>query len=147
MIAIAPLYVRSNGRKVVVTPAQPAGQAESGAPKQPYGLPVPPPGTVQRPAGISLCMIVKDEERFLEACLRTVVDVVDEVCVVDTGSTDRTVEIARSFGARLEHRSWRNDFAWARNEVLKLATKRWIFVLDADEELDAPSRAGLRAMR
>jgi glycosyltransferase involved in cell wall biosynthesis len=88
-------------------------------------------------------MIVKNEERFLEQCLRSVCDVVDEINIVDTGSTDRTVEIARSFGARIEHAEWRNDFGWARNESLKMATKRWIFQLDADEELLAESKSAL----
>jgi tetratricopeptide (TPR) repeat protein len=92
-------------------------------------------------------MIVKDEERFLATCLRSVAEYVDEICIVDTGSTDRTVEIAAAFGARVEHRAWRSDFAWARNEALALATKRWILVLDADEELDAPSRDVVRSLR
>jgi tetratricopeptide (TPR) repeat protein len=92
-------------------------------------------------------MIVKDEERFIEQCLRSVAPYVDEICVVDTGSTDRTIEIARAFGARVEHREWRHDFAWARNEALALATKRWTLVLDADEELDPTSHDALRALR
>ncbi|HEY8312729.1 MAG TPA: glycosyltransferase [Candidatus Baltobacteraceae bacterium] len=101
----------------------------------PFGLPVPPRDCVQKPAGLSLCMIVKDEERFLEQCLQSVAGMVDEINIVDTGSTDRTVEIAERFGARVEHRPWRNDFGWARNESLAMATKRWIIQLDADEEL------------
>jgi tetratricopeptide (TPR) repeat protein len=92
-------------------------------------------------------MIVKDEERFLEACLRSVAGSVDEICIVDTGSTDRTIEIAADFGARVVQREWRDDFAWARNEALALATKRWILVLDADEELDAASRDILQSLR
>ncbi len=92
-------------------------------------------------------MIVKNEERFLEACLASVSDVVDEINVVDTGSTDRTVEIARSFGANVIFREWRNDFGWARNESLALATRRWTLVLDADEEMTPDSLALLRALR
>jgi len=92
-------------------------------------------------------MIVKNEERFLEACLRSAAACVDEICIVDTGSTDRTLEIAAAFGARIEHRAWRNDFAWARNEALGMATKRWILVLDADEELDPDSRDVLQTQR
>jgi len=68
-----------------------------------FNLPVPP--AEQRPAGISLCMIVKNEERFLRACLASVSGVVDEINVVDTGSTDRTVEIAREFGAPARSRA------------------------------------------
>ncbi len=92
-------------------------------------------------------MIVKNEERFLEQCLRSAAATVDEICIVDTGSTDNTLEIAQRFGARIEHRVWRNDFAWARNEVLALASKRWILVLDADEELDSQAVAALRKLR
>jgi tetratricopeptide (TPR) repeat protein len=140
---MAPLYVRSNGH---------AGRASvprtrTAAYLPPFGLPSPEVGTTQLPAGISLCMIVKDEERFLEACLRSVAKHVDEICIVDTGSTDRTVEIAASFGARVLHRPWRDDFAWARNEAITMATKRWILVLDADEELDSASHDALRAVR
>src|ERR1700684_1232810 len=83
-----------------------------------FGLPPAPEDHEQLPEGISLCMIVKNEERFLEACLRSVEGIVDEINIVDTVSTDRTLEIAAKFGARIEHREWRNDFAWARNEVL-----------------------------
>jgi tetratricopeptide (TPR) repeat protein len=110
-------------------------------------LPHPPPGVVQKPPGISLCMIVKNEEQFLGQCLQSVAGLVDEINVVDTGSTDRTVEIAKSFGAIIEHRIWRDDFAWARNEALAMATKRWILVLDADEELNADSRELLIGMK
>ena len=88
-------------------------------------------------------MIVKNEERFLEQCLRSVADVADEICIVDTGSTDRTIEIARSFGANIIEREWRNDFAWARNEALKVATKRWVLMLDADEQLVPESKPAL----
>lgn len=102
---------------------------------------------VQKPAGVSLCMIVKNEERFLERCLASVADAVDEIIVVDTGSTDGTVEIAKRFGARVEHREWRDDFGWARNEAIALATRRWIFQLDADEELLPESKLALRAVK
>ncbi|HWT05391.1 MAG TPA: glycosyltransferase, partial [Xanthomonadales bacterium] len=112
-----------------------------------FNLPVPPPEREQLPAGISLCMIVKNEERLLAECLRSVCDVVDEINVVDTGSTDRTVEIARSFGANVIFREWRDDFGWARNESLALATRRWTLVLDADEEIAPESHALLRALR
>ncbi|HKU69056.1 MAG TPA: glycosyltransferase [Candidatus Baltobacteraceae bacterium] len=111
---------------------------------QPFGLVQPPPGWLQKPAGISLCMIVRDEEAFLERCLASVRGAVDEIVVVDTGSTDRTVDIAREFGARIEHREWRNDFAWARNEAIALARYRWILQLDADEELLEESKSALR---
>jgi len=85
---------------------------------------------------ISLCMIVKNEEEFLEQCLKSVQDVVDEMIIVDTGSTDRTVEIAESFGARVFHHEWQGSFSEARNYGLQFATCDWIFQLDADEELE-----------
>ena len=110
-------------------------------------LPVPSPEREQLPVGISLCMIVKNEERFLAECLASVKDVVDEINIVDTGSTDRTVEIAREFGANVIFREWRNDFGWARNEALKMATRRWTLVLDADEEIAPESLPQLRALR
>lgn len=101
----------------------------------------------QRAPGISLCMIVKNEERFLERCLRSAAGAVDEINVVDTGSTDGTLEIARRFGARIEEHPWTDDFADARNKSLAMATKRWILQLDADEELCDESLAELRALK
>jgi tetratricopeptide (TPR) repeat protein len=91
-------------------------------------------------------MIVKNEERFLRACLESVRDAVDEICIVDTGSTDGTRAIAEAFGARIVERPWRSDFAWARNEALSLATRRWILVLDADETLRPESVTALRTL-
>jgi glycosyltransferase involved in cell wall biosynthesis len=84
---------------------------------------------------ISLCMIVKNEEDCLERCLKSVRDHVDEIIIVDTGSTDKTVEIAERNGARVYHHPWENDFSKHRNQSLSYATGDWIFQLDADEEL------------
>ncbi len=92
-------------------------------------------------------MIVKDEERFLAQCLRSAADVVDEIIIADTGSTDRTIVIAKSFRATVIERAWRNDFSWARNESIAQATKRWIMFLDADEELTPDSKAAVRQLR
>lgn len=113
----------------------------------PFGLPPAAPGRVQKPAGISLCMIVKNEERYLERCLSSVAGVVDEINIVDTGSTDRTMEIARKFGARVEEHPWQDDFSAARNRSLAMARKRWILTLDADEELNADSVSHLQNLR
>jgi len=85
---------------------------------------------------LSLCIIVKNEEENLPACLKSVKDVVDQMVVLDTGSTDRTVEIAKRWGAQVEYFEWCNDFAIARNESLKYAQGDWILVLDADEHLN-----------
>lgn len=84
---------------------------------------------------ISLCMIVRDEARFLPACLRSVRDAVDEIVVVDTGSTDETPDIARRFGARVHAFPWSDDFSEARNRSLELATGKWILILDGDESI------------
>lgn len=86
---------------------------------------------------LSLCIIVKNEEGALPRCLGSVQGVADEMVVVDTGSSDRTPEIALAFGARVYSFAWCNDFAAARNESLKYAQGDWILVLDADEELKA----------
>jgi len=91
-------------------------------------------------------MIVRDEERFLAEALESVRGVVDEICIVDTGSQDRTPEIARSAGARVREIAWEDDFAKARNAALEMATRRWIFVLDADERLAPRSRDVLAAI-
>ncbi|MGR3301369.1 MAG: tetratricopeptide repeat-containing glycosyltransferase family 2 protein [Candidatus Scalindua sp.] len=85
---------------------------------------------------ISLCMIVKNEEEFLPRCLNSVANIVDEIIIVDTGSTDRTVEIAKSFGAKVFKHPWEGDFSKARNYSLKYATCDWILILDADCEVD-----------
>jgi tetratricopeptide (TPR) repeat protein len=92
---------------------------------------------------ISLCMIVKNEEKHLLNCLLSAYGVVDEICIVDTGSTDRTVQIAERLATRVEHRPWRDDFAWARNEALALATGDWILHLDADEVLTPEARQAI----
>ncbi len=92
-------------------------------------------GSVSRPS-ISLCMIVKNEEEFLPQCLESVKNHVDEMIVVDTGSTDRTVEIAESYGARVYHHPWENNFGKHRNQSIHYATGDWLLILDADEKID-----------
>lgn len=89
----------------------------------------------KRPPSLSLCMIVKNEERWLSACLASVKELVDEMVVVDTGSEDSTVDVAKSFGARVFHHAWNGDFSEARNHSLDYAVGDWILVLDADEKL------------
>ncbi|MEO1698142.1 MAG: glycosyltransferase [Planctomycetota bacterium] len=84
---------------------------------------------------ISLCMIARNEERFLAGCLESVRDVVDEMIVVDTGSTDATIDIARAAGARVLHSAWTDDFAAARNVGVEAARGTHVLVLDADERL------------
>ena len=84
---------------------------------------------------ISLCMIVKNEEKYIAACLKSAALLVDEIILVDTGSTDSTLEIAEGFQARIFHYPWKENFAHARNYSLAQATGEWILVLDADEAL------------
>lgn len=84
---------------------------------------------------LSLCMIVKNEEASLPNCLNSVKELVDEIVVLDTGSTDRTPEIAREFGAKVHYFKWCDDFSAARNESLKYVQGDWVLILDADEKL------------
>ena len=93
---------------------------------------------------LSLCMIVRNEADMLSTCLKAAEGAVDEICILDTGSTDDTVEIARSFGARVETAEWADDFSSARNQSLEMAKGEWILVLDADEILSAGAKNGLR---
>lgn len=84
---------------------------------------------------LSLCMIVKNEAAILPKCLSSVVNVVNEIVVLDTGSQDGTPHIARQFGAEVYDFVWCNDFSIARNTALKYVTGDWVLVLDADETL------------
>ena len=86
---------------------------------------------------ISACMMVKNEEEMLPRCLNSIKHLIDELIVVDTGSTDKTIEIAESFGAKIYHHPWENNFSKHRNQSLGYATGDWILLVDADEELNA----------
>ncbi len=97
-------------------------------------------------ATLSVCMIVKNEERFLEDCLKSVQGVADQLVVIDTGSDDGTVDIARKFGAEVHFFKWRDDFSAARNESIKYATGDWILWLDADERLLPESVKELKSL-
>lgn len=89
---------------------------------------------------ISLVMIVKNEEHNLPTCLNSVKDIVDEIIIVDTGSTDSTKEIAKSFGAAIFDFKWNNNFAAARNFGLKKSSGDWNLILDADESISLGNR-------
>ena len=93
---------------------------------------------------ISACMIVKNEEALLPACLNSIKNAVDEIIIVDTGSSDNTVAIAKSFGARVYHHLWNNSFSEARTHSLGYATGDWILQIDADEELEQADIPALR---
>ena len=96
---------------------------------------------------LSLCMIVKDEEEMLPRCLAAAAPAVDEIVIVDTGSSDRTIEIARAFGATVIERAWTGSFADARNVSFDAATGDWLMFLDADEVLVEEDVERLRALR
>lgn len=95
---------------------------------------------------ITLAMIVKDEEATIARALTSAQDVVDEIVVVDTGSTDATAQIAAAHGAKVVTHAWDDDFAAARNAGLEHATSDWILFLDADEALVAADAARLREL-
>lgn len=92
---------------------------------------------------ISLCMIVRDEAEDIADCLRAAEPFVEEMIVVDTGSTDDTVQIAKECGAEVHKFEWNDDFSAARNASLEHAKKRWVLVLDADERVDVNTLEGL----
>ena len=97
-------------------------------------------------AALALVMIVRNEERCIARCLNSVRGVVDEMIVLDTGSTDDTVKIAEGLGARVYHYVWNDDFAAARNAALDHSSAQWNLILDADEWVgDAPDKAMLSA--
>ena len=110
---------------------------------------------------ISLCMIVKNEEQNIANCLNSVKDLVDEIIIVDTGSKDKTKEVIKEaindkgknlaskgkiFDIKIFDFKWNDDFSAARNESLKHATKEWILVLDADEELEGASVQAIKSL-
>ncbi|MBI4266122.1 MAG: tetratricopeptide repeat protein [Acidobacteria bacterium] len=95
---------------------------------------------------LSLCMIVRNEEAHLSRCLDSVRDLVDDIVVVDTGSTDRTAAIAREHGAHVYSFTWCDDFSQARNYSLEQATGDWILVLDADESIARRDHVAIRAL-
>lgn len=90
-------------------------------------------------ASICLCVIAKDEEKNIERCIQSVKELVDEIVVTDTGSTDSTVSIAESLGAKVYSYPWDGSFANARNFAMDRAESEWLLLLDADEALDKSS--------
>ena len=95
---------------------------------------------------LSICMIVKNEEKMLPDCLESVKNIADEIIIVDTGSTDKTIEIAKKYGAKIYYFEWTNDFSEARNESIKYSTSKWILYLDADERLTPTSQNAIRTL-
>ncbi|MFZ5595904.1 MAG: glycosyltransferase [Bacillota bacterium] len=95
---------------------------------------------------ISLCIITKNEEKNIRRCLASASGAVDEIIVVDTGSSDNTCPVAEEFGCRVISFPWNGSFSDARNASLENATGDWIFCLDADEEITAESKEALRLL-
>jgi tetratricopeptide (TPR) repeat protein len=106
------------------------------------------PGLRIRPVRpkLSLCMIVRDSARTLGACLESIRPWVDEMVVVDTGSLDSTPQIADSYGAKVFHFPWCDDFSAARNQSLAHATGDWLFWMDSDDTIDAENGRKLREL-
>ncbi|GAS80308.1 glycosyltransferase family 2 protein [Paenibacillus amylolyticus] len=96
---------------------------------------------------ISLCMIVKNEERTLARCLDSVAGIADEIVIVDTGSSDRTMDIAAQYTDQVYTYEWKEDFAAARNESFAKATQEYILWLDADDVLLPSERAKLAVLK
>ncbi|HJT36518.1 MAG TPA: glycosyltransferase [Pirellulales bacterium] len=130
-------FGRATGR--VGRPCQNQATEAPAAPNSPCSLsPVP--------CSLSLCMIVRQNARTIRACLESVKPWVDEIIVVDTGSTDATRDICRELGAEVHHFAWPKSFAVARNESLKYAQGEWIFWMDSDDVIDADNGRKLRSL-
>lgn len=84
---------------------------------------------------LSACMVVKNEEKLLPQCLNSIKGIIDEIIVVDTGSVDGTIAIAKAYGAKVYEHPWQHDFAFHRNQAFGYATGDWMLVIDPDEEL------------
>lgn len=92
---------------------------------------------------VTAALIVLNEERFLPDCLRSLEGCVDEIVIVDTGSTDHTIDIARAAGAAVSSFAWNGDFAAARNEALQRVATPWTLYIDADERVSIPGGGGI----
>jgi glycosyltransferase involved in cell wall biosynthesis len=142
------------GRRVALAPWAPAPRGNAHRETALQTVLPAHPHTLQRASNkdrgprptTSLTIIARNEEKNLPSCLESIKGVFDEIVVVDTGSTDRTVEIARSFGARLFDFIWVDDFAAARNAALARATGAYAFWLDADDVVDPHEREKLQSL-
>jgi glycosyltransferase involved in cell wall biosynthesis len=95
---------------------------------------------------LALCMITKNEELLLEKAIISVKSIVDEIIVVDTGSTDKTIEIAKSLGAKVHEIAWEDDFSKAKNYATSKANTDWILFLDADEYISKQDAIRIRQL-
>ncbi len=99
-----------------------------------------------RKGSLSVCMIVKNEEEQIARCLASLKPVAGEIIIADTGSTDRTIDICRAFGAQVHDFTWTNDFSEARNFSMSKATGQWVLIHDADEVISPRDYGKLRAI-
>ncbi|MCE9675094.1 glycosyltransferase family 2 protein [Paraclostridium bifermentans] len=95
---------------------------------------------------LSVCMIVKNEEKNIKRCLDSIESIADEIIIVDTGSNDETLNICSNYNAKVINHKWNNDFSEARNVSLEYATKDYILFLDADEEISKEDLKKLKAL-
>ena len=95
---------------------------------------------------ISFCLITLNEEENLSRCLESCADLADEIVVLDSGSSDGTEKVARGFGARWQHQDWLG-YVGQKNKALSLASHRWVFSIDADEECSAELRDEIRMLK
>lgn len=93
---------------------------------------------------LSVCIIARNEEKNILRCLKSIESIADEIILVDTGSIDNTITIAKKFNASIIEFPWNNDFSSARNKALDNATKDWILYLDCDEALDSTQISDLK---
>ncbi len=103
---------------------------------------------------ISACMMVKNEQDLLPKCLRSLIGTVDELCIIDTGSSDDTIKIIKEFSlgthgirVRFQEIPWNGDFSWMRNKTIEMAHTRWVMIIDADETIRYESPMDARSFR
>ena len=136
-----------NGHHAIATNRPKSATAESDRPR--FLVKADETGALrlkQNTATVTLCMIVRDNETTIRPCLESIQPWVDEMVIVDTGSTDATPQISEELGARVFHWPWRDDFAAARNESLKPACGEWIFWMDSDDTIPEECGRKLREL-
>lgn len=101
------------------------------------------PDNLVKPIRLSVTMMMRNEEKHIGRCLESIKDIADEIVIVDTGSTDKSIKIAKSYGAKVHRHPWKDDFSLHRNQVIRHSTGDWLLQIDADEELTG-NKEGLK---
>jgi len=122
------------------TPEPPEAEPTADAEFIPDVIPAKPPQPL-----MSAVMIIRNESRRLARCLASIRPIVEQICIVDTGSTDDSIDIARSFGAEVIESPWADDFSRHRNEAADMAVGKWLLIIDGDEEFETPQVTALHA--